>query len=170
MSDDDTLRHDTCGRRAACAVLLAAAATPAVLAQRSVPMRLRVALAFALCSGLMAQAQIVYREVTATGNGGDPGEAGNKNWLGSWADPLLRRVGDHDELIMSYPGRVCAFEPLSGSERWTCTSGRASRPVRTRRKQSMPGCGTRLHPIEPRSSFPSRKRSSPKSQLKQATD
>lgn len=52
--------------------------------------------------------------------GGDSGESGNKNWLGSWADPLLRRVGDHDELLMSYPGRVCAFEPLSGSVRWTC--------------------------------------------------
>jgi outer membrane protein assembly factor BamB len=52
--------------------------------------------------------------------GGDSGEAGNKNWLGSWADPLLRKVGDHEELFMSYPGRVCAFDPASGRQRWTC--------------------------------------------------
>ena len=36
---------------------------------------LRALLVSALCAGMLAQAQIVYREVTATGNGGDPGEA-----------------------------------------------------------------------------------------------
>lgn len=51
--------------------------------------------------------------------GGASGEGDNKKWLGSWADPLPRRVGDHDELIMSWPGRVCAFDPATGKERWT---------------------------------------------------
>ncbi len=36
---------------------------------------LRALLVSALSAGLLAQAQVVYREVTATGNGGDPGEA-----------------------------------------------------------------------------------------------
>jgi outer membrane protein assembly factor BamB len=52
--------------------------------------------------------------------GGDSGEAGNKNWLGSWADPLFRKVGGRYELIISYPDRVAAFDPLKGGELWTC--------------------------------------------------
>lgn len=52
--------------------------------------------------------------------GGSSGEAGGKSWLGSWADPLLRKVGGRDELFMSWPGRVCAFDPASGRELWTC--------------------------------------------------
>lgn len=52
--------------------------------------------------------------------GGASGEAGNKTWLGSWSDPLLRQAGGRYELLMSYPGRACAFDPLSGKELWTC--------------------------------------------------
>lgn len=52
--------------------------------------------------------------------GGASGEGGNKQWLGSWSDPLLRKVGTHDELLMSYPGRACAFDPQNGTELWTC--------------------------------------------------
>lgn len=52
--------------------------------------------------------------------GGASGEGADKKWLGSWADPLMRKVDDHDELILSYPGRVAAFDPTSGTELWTC--------------------------------------------------
>ena len=52
--------------------------------------------------------------------GGASGEAGNKTWLGSWSDPLLRNTGKRDELLMSYPGRACAFDPTTGKELWTC--------------------------------------------------
>ena len=52
--------------------------------------------------------------------GGSSGEAGNTTWQGSWSDPLVRRVGSRDELIMSYTGRACAFDPASGKELWTC--------------------------------------------------
>lgn len=52
--------------------------------------------------------------------GGASGEAGNATWLGSWSDPLLRQAGTRQELLMSYPGRACAFDPLSGKELWTC--------------------------------------------------
>ncbi len=52
--------------------------------------------------------------------GGASGEGGNKQWLGSWSDPLLRKTGSRYELLMSYPGRACAFDPLSGKELWTC--------------------------------------------------
>lgn len=52
--------------------------------------------------------------------GGDSGEGGNKKWLGSWADPLFRQIGNRHELIISYPGRVAAFDALAGRELWTC--------------------------------------------------
>ena len=52
--------------------------------------------------------------------GGASGEGGGKNWLGSWSDPLLRKVGSRYELLMSYPGRACAFDPIAGKELWTC--------------------------------------------------
>lgn len=52
--------------------------------------------------------------------GGDAGEGSEKKWLGSWSDPLLRKVGNRYELFMTYPGRACAFDPLTGKELWTC--------------------------------------------------
>ncbi|MFC5454532.1 PQQ-binding-like beta-propeller repeat protein [Prosthecobacter fluviatilis] len=52
--------------------------------------------------------------------GGASGEGEAKKWLGSWGDPLLRKVGGHEELMMGYPTRACAFDPQSGKELWTC--------------------------------------------------
>ncbi|MBI5768474.1 MAG: PQQ-binding-like beta-propeller repeat protein [Verrucomicrobia bacterium] len=52
--------------------------------------------------------------------GGNTGEAGGAAWIGSWNDPLLRRVGARDELFMHWPGRVCAYDPATGAERWSC--------------------------------------------------
>lgn len=52
--------------------------------------------------------------------GGASGEGSGKKWLGSWSDPVLRKVGNRFELIMMYPGRACAFDPLTGKELWTC--------------------------------------------------
>lgn len=51
--------------------------------------------------------------------GGASGEGADKKWLGSWSDPLLRKVGARYELLMSYPGRACAFDPMSGQELWS---------------------------------------------------
>ncbi len=52
--------------------------------------------------------------------GGASGEGDNKKWLGSWSDPILRKVGERMELMMTYPGRACAFDPAGGKELWTC--------------------------------------------------
>jgi outer membrane protein assembly factor BamB len=52
--------------------------------------------------------------------GGASGEGADKKWLGAWNDPLLRKVGSRQELLMAYPGRACAFDPTSGKELWTC--------------------------------------------------
>ena len=52
--------------------------------------------------------------------GGNFGQTGGATWIGSWSDSLLRRVGARDELIMMWPGRVCAYDPATGKEWWTC--------------------------------------------------
>jgi outer membrane protein assembly factor BamB len=51
--------------------------------------------------------------------GGASGEAGNKTWLGSWAEPLFRKVGSRYELFMPYPGHLRSFDPLNGKELWS---------------------------------------------------
>lgn len=50
----------------------------------------------------------------------EPGKANRDIWIGSWSDPILRKTNGRDELIMTYPGRICAFDPKTGKELWTC--------------------------------------------------
>jgi outer membrane protein assembly factor BamB len=55
--------------------------------------------------------------------GGHSGEkkAGEKNtWIGSWTTPVIIEEGGKSSLIMTWPGRVAAYDPVSGKERWTC--------------------------------------------------
>lgn len=47
------------------------------------------------------------------------GASNRSGYIGSWSDPLPRRVGGREELLMTYPNRVCAFDPGSGKELWT---------------------------------------------------
>jgi outer membrane protein assembly factor BamB len=55
------------------------------------------------------------------GASGEPLPGGAKGeWIGSWSDPLLRRIGDRDELLMTWPGRVCAHDPATGKVLWSC--------------------------------------------------
>jgi outer membrane protein assembly factor BamB len=44
----------------------------------------------------------------------------NKEWVGSWSTPLLVRVGDRDELILSVPRLLRGFDPKSGRVLWSC--------------------------------------------------
>jgi outer membrane protein assembly factor BamB len=56
--------------------------------------------------------------------GGDSGETkpGEKpQWIGSWSTPVVIKVSGHDELILSWPKRVAAYEPKTGKELWTCS-------------------------------------------------
>jgi outer membrane protein assembly factor BamB len=52
--------------------------------------------------------------------GGKSGQAGSKEWLGSWSTPIIARVGQRDELILSVPHKVKGFDPKSGKELWSC--------------------------------------------------
>ncbi|MBI1918563.1 MAG: PQQ-binding-like beta-propeller repeat protein [Planctomycetes bacterium] len=44
----------------------------------------------------------------------------NKDWIGSWSTPIVARVGNRVELILSVPHKVKGFDPKSGKERWSC--------------------------------------------------
>ncbi len=52
--------------------------------------------------------------------GNDSGEGSGKKWLGYWGDPVLQKVGEREELFMTYPGRVASFDPATGKDWWIC--------------------------------------------------
>ena len=41
------------------------------------------------------------------------------DYYGSWSTPVLRHIGERDQLIISFPFRVCGMDPLTGHELWT---------------------------------------------------
>jgi outer membrane protein assembly factor BamB len=47
-------------------------------------------------------------------------EQRNDELRGSWSTPLVIRTGGRDELIMTLPERVVAFDPKSGRQLWHC--------------------------------------------------
>jgi outer membrane protein assembly factor BamB len=53
-------------------------------------------------------------------SGGNEGQD-SKDWLGSWATPIVAKIDGHDELILGVPGKVKAFEPKTGKELWSCS-------------------------------------------------
>ncbi len=44
----------------------------------------------------------------------------NAEWLGSWSTPTLLRVGDRDELLVSWPDTLKAYNPENGKLLWHC--------------------------------------------------
>ncbi len=53
--------------------------------------------------------------------GTNNGAAANPNFIGSWTTPVLTTVEGNMQLLMSWPGRLAAYEPNSGKELWRCT-------------------------------------------------
>lgn len=49
----------------------------------------------------------------------EPGGAADK-YIGSWSTPIVIRAGGREELVITFPGRVAAFDPRTGRELWTC--------------------------------------------------
>src|SRR5262249_23962799 len=52
--------------------------------------------------------------------GGKSGQKGDSEWIGSWSTPRIVTVQGHDQLIMSWPHTVKAYEPRTGKLIWTC--------------------------------------------------
>lgn len=68
-----------------------------------------------------ATGETVWQHDEAGGHSGlkPEGTDAKVPWLGSWSDPLVRRVGGRDELFLSFPNRLCAFAPATGEVLWT---------------------------------------------------
>ncbi len=65
--------------------------------------------------------KILWKHTEPGGTSGEPPPGGGKaEWIGSWSDPLLRRIGGRDELFMTWPGRLCAHDPATGKVLWHC--------------------------------------------------
>jgi outer membrane protein assembly factor BamB len=47
-----------------------------------------------------------------------PGE--KPDWVGSWCTPIVVNANGREEMIMSWPKRVAAYDPQTGKELWTC--------------------------------------------------
>jgi len=41
-------------------------------------------------------------------------------WVGSWSTPVVIEAAGREELILSWPKRVVALEPMTGKELWSC--------------------------------------------------
>jgi outer membrane protein assembly factor BamB len=54
---------------------------------------------------------------------GDPATAkkDNPQFIGSWTTPVLTKVEGKDQLLMSWPRRLAAYDPQTGQELWTCS-------------------------------------------------
>jgi outer membrane protein assembly factor BamB len=69
----------------------------------------------------------VWRKDEDTGYGkpsADDLRGGNKEnatYIGSWTTPTLMRVEGRDQLLMTWPRRLAAYDPQSGDEIWTCS-------------------------------------------------
>jgi outer membrane protein assembly factor BamB len=44
----------------------------------------------------------------------------NSEWIGSWSTPIVISVRARDELVMSWPEAVEAYDPRTGEVLWTC--------------------------------------------------
>jgi outer membrane protein assembly factor BamB len=47
------------------------------------------------------------------------------NWspadmYGTWATPVIIKTAEREELLLSLPGRIAAFDPITGKELWNC--------------------------------------------------
>lgn len=51
---------------------------------------------------------------------GEQSEQG-KTFIGSWTTPVLMNVESKDQLLMSWPKRLAAYDPRSGRELWSCS-------------------------------------------------
>ena len=52
--------------------------------------------------------------------GGASGEKGQAEWLGSWSTPVVTRVNGRDQILVSLPYHVNAYDPADGTILWSC--------------------------------------------------
>ncbi|MSU51687.1 MAG: serine/threonine protein kinase [Opitutus sp.] len=65
--------------------------------------------------------EIGYGKVTLSPDAKDAKAAQNAaTYLGSWTTPVIKRIDGRDQLLLSWPRRLAAYEPATGKEIWTC--------------------------------------------------
>ena len=52
--------------------------------------------------------------------GGKSGQKKEDGWIGSWSTPILATIDGRTELIVSWPEKVCSYDPTTGEEHWSC--------------------------------------------------
>jgi outer membrane protein assembly factor BamB len=52
--------------------------------------------------------------------GGKSGLGKGEPWVGSWSTPVVVRVGQREEMILTVPNKVKGFDPMTGKELWSC--------------------------------------------------
>lgn len=52
--------------------------------------------------------------------GGTSGEAGADTWTGSWSTPVVARIDGRDQVLVSLPHHVNAYDPRDGKVLWSC--------------------------------------------------
>jgi outer membrane protein assembly factor BamB len=69
----------------------------------------------------------VWKKDEETGYGKPPtsdvkgGKGANATYIGSWTTPVIMKVEGKDQLLMSWPRRLAAYDPATGRELWTCS-------------------------------------------------
>ena len=52
--------------------------------------------------------------------GGASGEKGSSEWIGSWSTPVVAKLAGRDQILVSLPYHVNAYDPADGNVLWTC--------------------------------------------------
>jgi len=64
--------------------------------------------------------QTVWQVDEPGGSLGEPKPGEKPDWVGSWSTPIVASLNGREELVMSWPKRVAAYDPPIGKELWTC--------------------------------------------------
>ena len=49
------------------------------------------------------------------------GKTDNPQFIGSWTTPVITKIEGKDQLLMSWPRHLAAYDPATGKELWTCS-------------------------------------------------
>jgi outer membrane protein assembly factor BamB len=69
-----------------------------------------------------ASGETIWKTDEPGGDGGEGGTGQSRGkYVGSWSTPMVVKINGEDQIIVSMPTRVVAYEPKSGSVIWTCS-------------------------------------------------
>ncbi|MSU25618.1 MAG: serine/threonine protein kinase [Opitutus sp.] len=63
---------------------------------------------------------IGYGEISPSPEPKSTKAAANATYVGSWTTPVIKQIDGRDQLLLSWPRRLAAYDPATGAELWTC--------------------------------------------------